>query len=359
MGNRKVGLIRQHQFLVASTRDPQLSRCDLAVLTEISELYRDDKGDAWSSYAHLAAMVGVTERNVQRSISRLTERGWLGVTRRGNRGQVSAFVPNYAAAADYRTNLSANSMPDENVVSSPNDPTEMSAVFRNDPTGMSTDSYLPSPADKTADGKGRKIDDPTGLAPTAGLAAAEGRPVGFEQVYKAYGLRTKRAEAKAAFAALAPDAATLEQMIAAAERWRAAYGAIQDPTFDRMTLARWLRDECWLEDPPQSRRRPSVPQPNNSAVRVGTITLAETAREDRDLVLTITDVSGLRFNRTARCLDAEGNWTAAGQRQVAELMRACGLDGTDLSDFDTALVAGRSIAVETLKNGELSFSGVN
>ncbi|MBE2211195.1 MAG: helix-turn-helix domain-containing protein [Xanthomonadaceae bacterium] len=69
-------LLARWNLLGAATRDPRLSRGDLAVLHSIAGRIGDD-GTAWPGFGRLAADTGLHRSTVERCIDRLEESGYL------------------------------------------------------------------------------------------------------------------------------------------------------------------------------------------------------------------------------------------------------------------------------------------
>ncbi|MFD1701720.1 hypothetical protein ACFSCV_01765 [Methylopila henanensis] len=102
---------------------------------------------------------------------------------------------------------------------------------------------------------------PASVGGVAASSAARADEDDFERLWRAYGVRRGRADARAAFAKL--PAEHLEDIITAAAAWREAWAAQGDPTAPRFTLAKWLADERYEEDAPArfQKRQPKPREP--------------------------------------------------------------------------------------------------
>ncbi|NKM30764.1 hypothetical protein [Rhizobium laguerreae] len=87
---------------------------------------------------------------------------------------------------------------------------------------------------------------PVGLAATG----ADGAGGGFEDVWKAYDYKQKKAEALAAYKKLAPDEELHARLVEAASIWKASWAAQQKADAPRFTLAKWLDREEFECEPP-------------------------------------------------------------------------------------------------------------
>lgn len=197
-----------------------------------------------------------------------------------------------------------------------------------------------------------RINDPAiaavGLGATAQAEEREGKA--FDRLYNAYDVRKKRADAKAAFEGL-PDNIDIQEVIAAAKRWREAWVAQNNPSAPRKYLHTWLRDECYLEDAPTAYKpKDRGPKAGKSAVRTAendnirfvadvapdnavenrlmTIKRAriEKVGDGTRLCLDLSDEEGLVDEL---CLTTESNSQKKqeqGQKELASLCKACGLE---------------------------------
>ena len=118
---------------------------------------------------------------------------------------------------------------------------------------MCSESFLRNRLTKPDYGKEGEIDC-AALPGNAGAASAPGVPEGgqegFEALWLAYDFRKRRAEARAAYAKLNPNAATQARLLTAAVAWRKAWEAQDKPNAPRKYLYSWLAEECFEEDAP-------------------------------------------------------------------------------------------------------------
>ncbi|MEO8757335.1 MAG: hypothetical protein ABI398_06250 [Devosia sp.] len=287
----KVTTVEQLKLLLLATRDQHLSRADLAVFGEIVDSVMKDKGgDAWRSYKHLASVGDTSERTVIRAVQRLTQNGWLTVTRRGNRGlmrgkdgkmhkTVTAFLPNFARVRVTELSpIPTDQLPDKIVTLSSDEVTSASHHDADNVTSASPDSYLPPRLTKPTDGK-EVVNDPLAGAtpPPTPAFAGPAVPAAVEELAAALGVEVDDFAA-AAFRALAPDADAYQTILAGACRDGAAYtrqeGTGARTIGHRKKLSNWLREERWLEAGPRPYRAERKSS-ERKTYRAGEVTRAE------------------------------------------------------------------------------------
>ncbi|WP_333898679.1 hypothetical protein [Agrobacterium pusense] len=101
---------------------------------------------------------------------------------------------------------------------------------------------------------------PDGLTATDAGSAQEG----FEEIWKAYGHRQRKAEARAAYENIAPDSETHARMVDAAKNWHDTWAAQGKSDAPRFTLAKWLEREEYECDPPtayKGKEKPTAKKP--------------------------------------------------------------------------------------------------
>jgi hypothetical protein len=87
---------------------------------------------------------------------------------------------------------------------------------------------------------------------TDGLKATAAGPAqdGFEELWRAYGYRQKKADAKAAYWKLAPNSDFHKRLVEAARAWQASWAAQGKTDAPRFSLAKWIDREEFECDPP-------------------------------------------------------------------------------------------------------------
>ncbi|RRD21602.1 helix-turn-helix domain-containing protein [Brucellaceae bacterium VT-16-1752] len=241
---------RQQQLVRLALRHSETTKADCAVLAEIVQRYHGEYGNGWASYEMLIEEAGVTRATVKRARRKLERLGFITVLVTGRKGRSTVYLPNFDLVPEkgIKPDPISKGVKDEPV----KDSLGIKLDPENDLLGVKDDppSYLQLPVYKT--GILESNIDPA-APPMAGLPAASASAHGegkFDQLYKAYGHRRGRADARKAYEALAPTDEAHADMLAAAAAWREAWARQGNPDAPRFTLAKWLERECYHEDPP-------------------------------------------------------------------------------------------------------------
>jgi hypothetical protein len=188
-----------------------------------------------------------------------------------------------------------------------------------------------------------------GLEATAAGSAGEG----FDELYRVYGNRQKKSEAKAAYMKLDPSPELHIHMVEAARRWHASWAAQGKADAPRFTLAKWIEREEYDCDPPaafkakerKAKAEPVVAEtkPNKPDFTIypdrpasGVIERAEKSTDEEDgtvmLEVWFRTSEGEDVEHMVICQSAISEEQEEGQRELRLLLDAVGLD--DLSDPD-------------------------
>lgn len=239
--------------------DARAKRKHCLVFGFILDWYHSKYGDALASVRHIVSTIkdrdpsgkGLYAGDVHRALTDLVAWGYLnqekGIGRRASR-----YVPIWEKLS------SVHKIPNttENEISV----RENTNTCVRENTNTTADSVRDSMNEDPVTGPGHKtrvrvsgnIDTLDAMSP-AGLAPAEAGtrdPEGFNELYKAYGLRRKRDAAKSVYEKIAPDAHLRARMVEAAGLWRSSYEENNTDIKWRKYLHSWLAKECWEEDPP-------------------------------------------------------------------------------------------------------------
>nr|WP_055048888.1 hypothetical protein [Devosia sp. A16] len=341
--------VPQLNLLVMATVDHRLSRGDLGILGRLIKRFKKSKGNAWATHELLAEQAHLSGRQVIRSLQRLAELGYVQVLSKGVRGRGSVYLPSFhLVLGDIGVTETTQNMGDIAVTPSVTFPD-----IEGTDSAKRGDSYVTPPHLRLAPTGAQTLSEsplesPTSAPPRA-PGGAEVDAVGFERVWEAYGVRTKRAQAKATFAGLSDVTKILDEIVAAATRWHEHYEAQGTPARYRKQLHTWLKRECYLEDPPSwqvpASAKPARPEPTPSPeaeaapqhCRIVSATVSD-GDEGSVLSLTLQPVTGgapiVRYMR-------HQTWEAA---EVDALLSATGLkagDDSDKLEGREVLVAGR------------------
>ena len=87
--------LKKWLMINAALNDKSLSKGDVSVQWQILDRYSVKNGDCWPSLKRLAADTGLTQRTIQRSVTRLTEAGHSEIVKHGNRVESNHYKPNF------------------------------------------------------------------------------------------------------------------------------------------------------------------------------------------------------------------------------------------------------------------------
>lgn len=113
----------------------------------------------------------------------------------------------------------------------------------------------------------REIEPSARSAPHAPVLKEAGAAVpvgGFEELWRAYGFRRDKAAAKQAYESLDPDACLHAAIVESAKSWGEAWEAQCKADAPRRTLAKWLKNECFDEDPPKAYQKKKARAANDN-----------------------------------------------------------------------------------------------
>lgn len=270
---------RQFQLVRLALRHPDTTKADAAVLAEIIQRYHGEYGNGWASHEMLSDEAGITGRSVIRAKRKLERLGFVTVLSPGRRGRSTVYLPNFDLVPEKGdkddTKTKGDTLVTENTALGDTPDTETASLGDT----LVTPSYLHVPADKA--GIHERYIDPA-APPMAGLTAASAGAHGegkFDQLYKAYGHRRGRADARKAYEALEPTDEAHAELLAAADAWREAWARQGNPDAPRFTLAKWLERECYHEDPPTGfkSKEPKKPKSESLPTRnAATVSQSET-----------------------------------------------------------------------------------
>lgn len=231
----------------------ETTKADLAVLAEIIQRYHGKFGNGWASHEHLGSMAGIHKTSVIRSKRNLERLGLIEIVQSGRRGSATVYRPNFdlvaekgsAAATETNGSADATQIDDFGV----KDATVSAEYGSMD----ATPSYLQDRPTRAES----QIDREEPAPPTAPLsdgltAPGAGGAGGFEELWKAYGHRQRKADARAAYEKTAPDKERHGRMVDAARAWYLAWAAQARADAPRFTLAKWIEREEYECEPPKA-----------------------------------------------------------------------------------------------------------
>lgn len=346
---------KQLQLVRLALRHSETTKADVAVLAEIVQRYHGAYGNAWISDDMLIEETGVSRPSINRARRKLVDNDFITVTAQGKKGRATVYLPHFHIVPE-------KGIKSDTEIKGIMDDTEYAPLGITDDTGTpllgikdDTPSYIQSPAYKA----GRQdIDNDTAPASpplSSGLEADDaGRAIdGFDELYKAYGYRRNRAEAKAVYLKINPDPDLHAEMVVAATAWRERWAAQNKPDAPRYTLAKWLERECYLEDPPAgfAKQKPEAKTPEKSkrkkmntgskdAPRRFIIQSADVQQDGNKKYLIMVLKDGDDWTEDfSMLIDAASGWQKEeGQKDLEQLCVACGVPNAQ----DTSELVGRT-----------------
>lgn len=265
----------QFHLLRLASFHPKTTKADIAVLAEIIQRYYGKFGNGWVTHEALGEIAGISKATVIRAKRNLELLGFVTVIQPGRRGSATVYKPNFDL-------VPRKGVTDDTETKGITHATETSGFGSVDDTqtgelGVTDDTptYLPDRPTRAESQIDRDEFAAPGAPPLAGLSAATAEPAkegGFEELWKAYCCKQKKAEAKAAYTKLAPDADLHARMVESAHKWFERWTAQEKPDAPRFTLGKWIEREEFECDPPtayhaKQRKTATKPKPANDNVK--------------------------------------------------------------------------------------------
>ncbi len=245
----------QWRIIGAVLRSAWATSLDKSIAFEIVDNYRKDHRNSRASLSYLVNATGADRKSVIASTRRLVENGPFNVARQGSGTRPTEYDIDFdfvqdkpSSGVDTTTSLHGSSSGVgtttgggvETTTSSPSsgvDTTESVLLYAAYKADIQVERNDPAPAaPPLADGL---------KATAAGDAGG-----GFEELWKAYGHRQKKADAKAAYLKAAPDVDLHTRMVGSAKNWLSSWAAQGKADAPRFTLAKWIEREEYECDPP-------------------------------------------------------------------------------------------------------------
>jgi DNA-binding transcriptional MocR family regulator len=108
------GLLQKWKFLRKVCEDYRLSLADRLVSAELLFHHNTKTGDCFPGVKRIADALGISERQVQRSIAQLIKMKWLSSKRRYNKSNLYAF--NWCNEAKSKSNDDSGVVSDKNLM---------------------------------------------------------------------------------------------------------------------------------------------------------------------------------------------------------------------------------------------------
>jgi hypothetical protein len=361
----------QWRILGAVLRSNWATGLDKSVAFEIVDNYRKDHRNSRASLSYLMRATGSDRKSVIASTRRIVENGPFIVARQGVGTRPTEYEIDFdsvqdkpSSGADTTTSMSGSSGGVEPTTGSGVEPTTSAPSSGAD----TTESVLPVAAYK-AGIQDRMIDFAAPMAPPlAGLSAATAEPAkeGFEELWKAYGHRQKKAEAKAAYTKLSPDGDLHVRLVRAATAWFTRWAEQNKPDAPRFTLAKWIEREEFECSPPAGYKAksqaaapaevPAEEAPNFTIYpdrsTSGEIVRTEISTDEDDgarmLEVWYRTVDGAEINQLIVYESADPTEQDVGQKEIRGLLEA--VDLLELEDANE--LVGRKVDLMITQHGK-------
>lgn len=240
---------------------------DKSIAYEIIENYRKDFGNSRTSLRFLETATGATRTNIIASLRRLMDFGPFSVHRQGAGVRPTEYLLHFESLSGPLDVTSSAQVSSGIVDDTSCGPVDDTAKISSGPA-RNTESVLHVPAYK-ADVHVSENEPAARSAPPAhALGGSAAVPAGgFDALWTAYAYRRNRAAAKDAFERLAATSINMNDVSASAEAWHDAWSQQGNPDAPRYTLAKWLEQERYLEEPPKGyktsvKQRPAAANDN-------------------------------------------------------------------------------------------------
>lgn len=350
------GLLAQHRLLLAVIDTDWATRLDHKVAAVIIQRYYPKYGNSRASLRFIADAVRSDRSNVIDSTRRLVHGGAFSVIREGKGTRPTEYGLNFGFGASGGV-PTTSSDPDLSGGVGTTSCGGVATTARNSSGGVATtETCLPVTGLHAGLQERQNIDSPPPSAPPGmPLSGATGADVGksdnetpFDELWRAYGHRQKRADARAAYEKLAPGADLHQTMVDAASAWRKHWERQNNPDAPRKALAGWLRSEGYMEDPPAGykpkERKPKPPATAPVEVSAAPRTTNRPGPIEAQIVEgDVVERSGMTCVELVICnADDSSEWSrritlesldsseqSEGQQEFASLCRALGVDNVN------------------------------
>ncbi|OCJ03753.1 hypothetical protein A6U87_17620 [Rhizobium sp. AC44/96] len=248
MSDRTDGLLSQHHLLLAIIHTDWATRLDHKVAAVIIERYFGRYGNSRASLRYLEEKTGATRPNIIASARRLVEHGAFSVVREGAGTRPTEYALNFGFVSSgiARDTATSGIVHDTSCGIADDTSGSFRGIAHDTKTSLTVTGLQAELPERDIDFAAPVAPPLSGLsADTAGTAKG-----GFEELWKAYGYRKAKAEAKAAYAKLSPDGDLHTRIVDAAGLWLSAWAAQGKADAPRFTLAKWLEREEFECDPP-------------------------------------------------------------------------------------------------------------
>lgn len=245
---KKPLLLKKWLLLELALNDKRLSKGDCAINWQILDRYNPEKGVAYPSLKRLATDTGFTQRNTQRSVTRLANADYVHIIQHGNQSRSNRYRPNFSLLDRVET---ATSLPNEGVE------TATSLCRDGEVLNVETATSLEptyEPAYKTRGELSRKISneifDATPPLPLTGASLASSKSKSqYQDFWMIYPKRMNVSKAEIEITEALNDGALLDDILDGARRyanWVKHKGWCGDHKYIQLP-DNWIKNKRWLD----------------------------------------------------------------------------------------------------------------
>jgi|GEM_PF-5864880 len=247
---KKPLLLKKWLLLELALNDKRLSKGDCAVNWQILDRYNPDKGAAYPSLKRLATDTGFTQRNTQRSVTRLVNADYVHIIQHGNQSRSNRYRPNFSLLDRVETAASLHNEGVETATSLGRD-----GEVLNVETATSLEPTY-EPAYKTRGELSRKISNeifeatPPPPLTGAGLASSKSKSqYQYPKFWAAYPKKMNVSKAEIEITEALNDGASLDDILDGARRyanWVKHKGWCGDHKYIQLP-DNWIKSKRWLD----------------------------------------------------------------------------------------------------------------
>ena len=243
-------LLKKFLMIRAALYDKNLSKGDVSVQWQILDRYSVANGDCWPSLKRLAADTGLTQRTIQRSVTRLIESGHSIIVKHGNRVSSNHYKPDFSLLDRVETSTSLPSNEVETATSVCRDsqvpkvetPTSLKPI--NEPEHQARGELVGLSANATSDA--------SLASPLGGLPLASKDKYKYPEFWNAYPTRKNVGKTEDEITAKLSDGFAYSDIVEGARLYainvqskRASWKGDKDYTIHPQNF---VKDSRWLDD---------------------------------------------------------------------------------------------------------------
>ena len=243
-------LLKKFLMIRAALYDKNLSKGDVSVQWQILDRYSVANGDCWPSLKRLAADTGLTQRTIQRSVTRLIESGHSIIVKHGNRVSSNHYKPDFSLLDRVETSTSLPSNEVETATSVCRDsqvpkvetPTSLKPI--NEPEHQARGELVGLSANATSDA--------SLASPLGGLPLASKDKYKYPEFWSAYPTRKNVGKTEDEITAKLSDGFAYSDIVEGARLYdinmqskRASWKGDKDYTIHPQNF---VKDSRWLDD---------------------------------------------------------------------------------------------------------------